>query len=309
MSDKKRQKVEELYKRYGIVVQRYLRLKFDLQRPDAEDILQTIFAEKIFPSIGFIINGKIILRNTRPILNEEAWILTITKNTANDFIKAQIRSRGEWDKNYKNKKNTQDKSKENEWAPQPTSMLPETIDSVDELESPLPSPEEVVDEPKIAACRRKCYRMSLEQPHAICPLIIALCELETPVGRMAEILFKSRSDTEKLLKKCYHEMKTLKTARGERGSRFPREKGILERCREEKANYQDYYNDYQAKHSRQEGAGSLCWLLAELIAKDMTWGEIGQLINKDSKTAQKTWERCLDLIYEEFEKCLRQICG
>lgn len=213
-----------------------------------------------------------------PVLNEKAWIFKIAENTAKDFL-------------------TNTKSDDDE------------ID--DEFPDPNPTPEETFEKNEEGICIRKCYQKVLEReyPHAICPLIVALCELESPIDKIADVISLSIPETEKLLKKCYDEMRTLKRSRGEKCSKHTRDKGILERCREEKAGYKDYYNDYQTKHSHQEGAGSLCWLVAELIAKDMTMEEIGKLINKKPRAIEKTWERCLDLIDEEVEKCLRQNCG
>ena len=292
MSDDKTQKVEKLYQEYGRLVLRSLKLEFDLQLEEAEEILQETFL-KAFSNIQRVIGGIIFVRARggiiKPVLNENAWIFKIARNTALHFI------------NQKKLMVTNQHGKDED---------EEGNDFFDGLASPEPGPGTTVDEDEQKICIVKCYRDILEKlcPHAIYPLVIALCELETPVEKIADVIARSVPETEKLLKKCHKEMKALKLARGKKSERS-KQQNILEQCREEKVGYQDYYNDYQAKHSRQEGAGSLCWLVAELSAAEMTMEEISQLINKDKKTTQRIWQRCFEVINEEVEKCLRQNCG
>ncbi len=315
MSDNKRQKVEALYKEYGSIILghlkkgRLIKKRFVLQEDEADDVCQETF-RNVLSNIVFVIGGKMISRRGQPILKEKAWLLKIAENTANSFIEDKIRSRGEWDKNRKqNDADAKGESKWSELAPKETLKWSEKTNSVNELESPAPSPAEIVDKHKQKACIRKCYRTALEKPHAIFPLVVALCELECPIEEIAKVINRTEPETEKLLKKCHNEMKTLKKARGERCSRFPRDKGILERCREEKAGYKDYYNDYETKHSHQEGKGSLYLLLFELTVRDWDIKEIADLINKEKRTTERAWKRALNLIDEEVEKCLRQNCG
>ncbi|HID98883.1 MAG TPA: hypothetical protein EYP59_01165 [Thiotrichaceae bacterium] len=298
MSDKKRQKVEALYKAHSPAVLDSLKKKngFNFQKPDAEEVLQRTF-EKIYSSIKLVMGDKIILHSALPVINAQAWIFKIAKNTALDLIK-------ERDKFPPHADN---------WGKQQTDESDERRNDglINRIESPEPGPEQQEEKEQEKACIHQCVREALKgyYSHGVCPLVVALCELERPIAEIAKVIARTEPETEKLLKKCYNEMRTLKKARGEKGSKFPRDKGILERCREEKADYKAYYNDYETKHSRQEGKGSLWWLLFELTVRDWDMKEIADLINKEKRTAEKTWERCLESVVEEVKKCIQQNWG
>ncbi len=256
--ERKRQKLDELYRQHDHDILKYLKTGFHFQNSDAEDILHQTF-EKISANIVEVIGGVILVHArggiTKPVLNKKAWVFKIAKNVALDFIK----------KKKKEKELLGDKIEGNE-------------NPLDKLESPTPSPSESIEETEKAAIKEKCLRKALEKPHAICPLLVALSELKRPIKEIAQYIYKTVPETEKLLNECL----------------------------QEKKGYKDYYNDYQKKHSRKEGAGSLCWLIFHLIMADNTMEEIGDFLNKEKRATERAWGRCLKEIIPFVKECLRK---
>ena len=281
---KKREKVEKLYKEYGPIISSYLKNKLDLKKEEAEDVLQDTFSKINSSIVGVVLGGITFvetaargrLKIIKPLLKERAWVFTIATNTAHDFIK----KKNKFVTNWGGGKKTDDEEQDTKEKP------------FENLKSSKPTPEKMLEEITRRFSIRECYKEAIEKlyPHAICPLVVALFERKRPIEEIAQIISKTVPETDKLLKKCCREMRSLKKASNGNAKQRRKKTGVLEQCRDEKKGYKDYYNDYQTQHSRQEGAGSLCWLIAHLLIEDMTLEEIGKVIDKTQRTTEKTWE-------------------
>jgi len=249
------QKIAALHKKCGPLILSYLKYTLHIPAQDAEDLLQDTFVKVASNIDQFRGEG-----------TEKNWVFTIAKNTAFNYFKTRKK------------------------LPILSSELKNPVyDEVDEGEEqkePLENPQElyptdfenrldgIMRDMEKTLCIQLCMEKSLAQyerdnPHALCPLLVTLSDLNSPIEEIADIIFRTVLETKKLLKQCRKEMKRYKD-----------------------------YNEYEKKY----GQASLCWLIIQLQEMG-TAKEIGEIIGKDESAVRTAASRCRKNMKTYFKQC------
>jgi len=127
----------------------------------------------------------------------------------------------------------------------------------------------------LQACVVKAMdRYKSEYPHALCPLLVTLADNQRPLEEIAEIIFQTVPETEKLLKECHNKMRR--------------------------------YKDYEA-YRKACGAKSLCWLLLFCVSEKWSNEKIEKTLNITPDNRRTMISRCRKMIQTYVKECQKKL--
>jgi len=235
----------KLHDELGPLIRAYLKHTFRIQEPDVDDMMQETF-EKVFLN----------LESLRLEPSEKSWVFSIAKNAALTYLRTAKRV-------ITNYGEPQEYDDDDENRSSLLGNIDEAIAAADKMEEDL--------------CMQWCVEKGLakyerDYPHALCPLLVTLFELERPIEEVAAIIHRTVPETKKRLKQCQKEQKR----------------------------YKDYYNEYQQAH----GLETLSWLVFYLKSEGWDRKQIGEFLNKSDAAVAMTLSRCKQKLMPYLEKCL-----